>query len=205
MKKYTVYQITNLLDSKIYIGKHETYNLCDGYMGSGKHLKRAQSKHGLDNFKKEILYIFDTEQEMNAKEAELVTEEFCLREDTYNICPGGKGGWGYINKNCENSFKGRSHTKETLEKMSVSKRNKPVSQSTRQKLSKIMKNRVGESNNFFNKNHSEEARQQISKSKQNKVTAFDLESKLKITVESSVFHSSSNLIGIRKAKKLGLI
>ncbi len=97
MKKYTIYEITNKIDGKIYIGKHETANINDGYMGSGKVLKNAQSKHGIENFVKEILYVFETEEEMNTKEAELVTEGFCLREDTYNLCPGGKGGWGYIN------------------------------------------------------------------------------------------------------------
>ena len=99
MKYYTVYKITNLLDGRIYIGKHETYNLNDSYMGSGKDISIDKKKYGLENFKKEILFIFDSEEEMNQKEAELVTEDFCLREDTYNICPGGKGGWGYINQN----------------------------------------------------------------------------------------------------------
>ena len=80
-----------------YIGKHQTKDLTDGYMGSGKQLKRAQVKHGIENFKKEILFQFDNEDEMNAKEAELVTEEFCLRKDVYNLCPGGRGGFGYIN------------------------------------------------------------------------------------------------------------
>ena len=94
---YTIYKITNLLDGKIYIGKHQTQDLNDGYMGSGKHLKRAQAKHGIENFKKEILFQFDNEAEMNAKESELVTKEFCLQENTYNLCPGGKGGWGYLN------------------------------------------------------------------------------------------------------------
>ena len=95
--KYTIYKITNKVNGKIYIGKHQTTDINDGYMGSGKMLQSAQSKYGLENFVKEILHIFDTEEEMNAKEAELVTEEFCLREDTYNICIGGQGGFSYIN------------------------------------------------------------------------------------------------------------
>ena len=94
---YTIYQITNTLDGKIYIGKHQTRKLDDGYMGSGKLIKRAVAKHGVENFRKEILFQFHTEAEMNAKEAELVTEEFCSRSDTYNLCPGGRGGFGYIN------------------------------------------------------------------------------------------------------------
>ena len=98
---YTIYQISNLIDGKIYIGKHQTKDLDDDYMGSGKHSSRAIAKHGIENFKKEILFKFDNEADMNAKEAELVTEEFCLREDTYNLCPGGNGGFGYINSNSE--------------------------------------------------------------------------------------------------------
>jgi hypothetical protein len=98
---YTIYKITNTKDGKEYIGKHQTKDLDDGYMGSGKHLKRAIEKYGVENFRKEILHVFDTEDEMNAKEAKIVTEEYCARDDTYNLCPGGHGGWGYINGNKE--------------------------------------------------------------------------------------------------------
>lgn len=94
---YTIYKITNLINNKIYIGKHQTNNLDDDYLGSGKMLQRALKKYGKENFKREILFTFSSEQEMNQKEAELVTEDFCAREDTYNICPGGQGGWGYVN------------------------------------------------------------------------------------------------------------
>lgn len=95
---YTIYKITNTINGKTYIGKHQTSNLQDGYMGSGKLLKRAIRKYGLDKFTKEILHVFDNEADMDAKEKELVTEEYCNQEDTYNICEGGQGGWSYINR-----------------------------------------------------------------------------------------------------------
>lgn len=92
---FTVYKVTNILNNKFYIGKHQTTDLNDGYMGSGKLLKRAIAKYGIENFKKEILFVFDNEADMNNKEKELVT----ICEQSYNLCPGGNGGFGYINKN----------------------------------------------------------------------------------------------------------
>ena len=92
---YIIYKTTNLLNGKYYIGKHQTKDLDDGYMGSGKYLKRAINQYGLDNFHKEILHVFDNESDMNNKEKELVF----LSEMSYNLCLGGKGGFGYINDN----------------------------------------------------------------------------------------------------------
>lgn len=91
---YTIYKITNKINDKFYIGKHQTKNLNDGYMGSGKLLKRALEKYGIENFSKEILFIFDTEEEMNAKEKELIV----ISENSYNLCEGGQGGFSYINR-----------------------------------------------------------------------------------------------------------
>lgn len=96
---YYLYQITCLVNNKIYVGVHKTHDLNDGYMGSGKVIKAAFAKHGANNFTKVILETFDTSEAMYAREKEVVTDEFLAREDTYNLRRGGTGGFDYINKN----------------------------------------------------------------------------------------------------------
>lgn len=108
---YTIYQITNLINGKLYIGKHQTEQLNDSYYGSGLLIKASLKKYGKNNFKKEILYIFDTEEEMNKKEKELINENFVSRPDTYNIGIGGEGG---------PNFRGRQHTDKTKHQISLS-------------------------------------------------------------------------------------
>lgn len=89
--KHLVYKITNNVNSKIYIGVHSTEDINDSYMGSGVNIKKSIAKHGIENFSKDILFIFDSYEEMMAKEAELVDEAFVLRTDTYNAALGGLG------------------------------------------------------------------------------------------------------------------
>jgi hypothetical protein len=102
---YTVYKTTNQINGKFYIGTHKTIDLNDAYMGSGTLLKRAIQKHGLENFKKEVLYLFDNPDEMFAKEAEIVTEDFLSEENTYNLKIGGFGGWDFNNQKSPSRLK----------------------------------------------------------------------------------------------------
>lgn len=90
---FIVYKTTHIASGKIYIGAHQTKKLDDGYQGSGNILKHAIKKHGRAAFQTEHLFVFDNQQEMFDKEAELVTQEFVNRKDTYNLLPGGVGGW----------------------------------------------------------------------------------------------------------------
>jgi hypothetical protein len=136
---YTIYKITNQLNGKCYVGKHQTNNLNDGYMGSGKLIKRAIAKYGIENFSKEMLYVFQTEDEMNEKEAEIVTEEFC--KTSYNLCKGGQGGFGFINRNGLN-LKGQPNPQNF--KYGIDKKLRMIEKGTwvrhQMKLKTLMKN-----------------------------------------------------------------
>lgn len=101
-KHYLIYQITNLVNGKIYIGKHETFNIEDNYFGSGNLIVAAINKHGLENFEFKILIDLKSREEMNLLEKMVVTEDFCKRDDVYNIKIGGDGGWDEVNRQCRN-------------------------------------------------------------------------------------------------------
>ena len=89
---YYLYEIRNKLNGKKYVGVHKTDDMNDGYMGSGKVLKLAVQKHGIENFEKIILEMFEDDESMFAREKEVVTEEFLARDDVYNLRRGGYGG-----------------------------------------------------------------------------------------------------------------
>lgn len=176
---YTIYKITNTINNKIYIGKHQTTNTMDNYMGSGKVLLSAIAKYGVHNFKKEIIHVYETEEEMNQKEAEIVTEEFCRRGDTYNLAPGGKGGFGFINDSdlrngTEKTMSNpdyKAHFVDCLKRGKETQKrlmeeNGEWAEKYRAKQSLAMKRRIELSGNpFSGKSHSEETLQKLRKPK----------------------------------------
>jgi hypothetical protein len=129
---YTIYKTTNLINKKFYIGKHQTNNPQDNYLGSGKALLDAILKYGKENFKKEVLFEYDNEASMNQKEKEIITEEFVNRPDTYNIGIGGEGG---------PHFKGKTHTKDVIERIRKKLTGHPSLVEYGRKIGKLSKGR----------------------------------------------------------------
>ena len=90
-KYHYFYKITNNINGHFYYGVHNTDNLDDGYMGSGKRLHYAYKKYGIENFTKEILKFFDTSEEAFEYEFNTVNEELIRDSNCYNIKCGGDG------------------------------------------------------------------------------------------------------------------
>ncbi len=89
-KKYHfVYKTTCLVNGFIYIGVRSTNEIEDGYLGSGQTFVKAKKLYGKHNFKREILEFFNSRDEAEDREEELVDREFLKRKDVYNKIPGG--------------------------------------------------------------------------------------------------------------------
>lgn len=118
---YLIYKTTNIINNKFYIGLHITNNIDDNYLGSGTILKKAIKKYGTENFKKDIIFIFDNKKEMIDKEIELVNDNFINRKDTYNLS---KGGFGLSTLSDESRKIAIEKIKKSLSKLDLSIRSK---------------------------------------------------------------------------------
>ena len=90
-----LYKITNLLDNRYYIGVHSLSKkrkatpLTDNYWGSGTLIRLIIKELGKKNFKKEILFVGETREEVLKKEAEMVSLETLNDPLNYNLALGG--------------------------------------------------------------------------------------------------------------------
>jgi hypothetical protein len=91
-KYHFVYITTNTINNKKYIGVHNTNDINDGYIGSGKLLQKAVEKYGKESFVREIIKFFDTKEEAFEFERFFVNEQIVNDEQYYNLVHGGKGG-----------------------------------------------------------------------------------------------------------------
>jgi hypothetical protein len=88
-----LYKTTCLITNRYYIGMHSTYNLEDGYMGSGKRLRRSIRKYGVENHVKEILEFFENRDLLIEAEKKSITPEMLKDKNCMNLMAGGEGGF----------------------------------------------------------------------------------------------------------------
>lgn len=159
-----IFKTTNKIDGKIYIGK--AINKSEFYLGSGKLLKFAVSKYGIENFLRETIDIAETRAELAEKEIFWIN--FYKARDRkigYNITKGGEG------------FNG-PHSKETREKISKISRQLALDPEHGKKISKALLGKKhtaerrrneslakqGEKHPCYGKHHSEETKRRNSES-----------------------------------------
>jgi group I intron endonuclease len=141
---YYLYEVTNLVNGKTYIGQHITDDLEDGYLGSGKALKSAIKKYGRENFERQILLFVRNQQALNILEMMAVTPEFCARKDNYNLKEGGNSGrpnpeirekMRQKKLGANNPNYGKPKTEEWIAKVREANKGKKRSQEARLKIS----------------------------------------------------------------------
>jgi hypothetical protein len=162
-----LYKTTCLITGRYYIGMHSTSNLEDGYMGSGKRLRRSLRKYGIDNHKKEILGFFESRELLIEAEKRVITDDMITDNNCMNMMSGGTGGFvsfeacskggkiiGIKNQNVYSEIGKKGGFANNLKngvnynfKNSKRFKNKKHSEETKQKMRKT-KN-VGESNSQY--------------------------------------------------------
>lgn len=125
-KYYHIYKIINLINHKIYIGRHYG-KIEDKYSGSGLLLNKAYKKYGKNNFKKELIEINNNLLENKNREKFWIKELNSFQPNGYNINEGGDGGDNITNnpnydkicKNISESVKRRNSDPEYRKKQSI--------------------------------------------------------------------------------------
>jgi hypothetical protein len=136
---WILYQTTNLLNFKIYVGVHKVADTPRSrqYLGSGDRLRAAIKKYGTKNFARKTLAEFSSCEDVYKAEAELVNQAFVDREDTYNICLGGRGGVNFTKEmkaKLSKSHKGKTHDAEAKAKIGAFNKGKVTPETTREKM-----------------------------------------------------------------------
>jgi group I intron endonuclease len=141
---FYVYVITNKINGKKYIGMsiNKKPSFIVSYYGSGKLIKQAIKRYGIENFDKEIIKTFDTEKETRDYERMLIEKEDAINSNLYyNLCCGGYGGGvkGHMvsedtKRLISEKLKGHVHTDETKIKISNAKKGRKRSESEIEKF-----------------------------------------------------------------------
>jgi group I intron endonuclease len=181
-----IYKTTNLINGKIYIGKHNGKN--EKYLGSGRNLILAIKKYGKENFIREIIEDnIDNLEILNEREVYWINFYDSRNPNIgYNVSKGGAGDTfpseeskiknSISNFGEKNGFFGKHHTEENKKIMSELKKGKPLKEEHKLNIGKAIKGRkdseetlikksnrmIGKNNPMFGKPWSQESKEKVS-------------------------------------------
>lgn len=141
------YRITNKINGKYYLGvrSYSGDPEKDYYMGSGPVIRAAIRKYGKQNFTREVIKLFSSQEEAYNYEREHVTLKEVLDPQCYNVQLGGLGGTRgavFLQKG-EKVVRVLPEMREQLEKQGFVQYRKQHSEST---LDKMRKSHLGKRN-----------------------------------------------------------
>ncbi len=159
---FFVYQTTNLLNGKVYVGVHRTININDGYLGSGKRMLYAIKKYGRQNFIREILYLAVSKEDAEYQERLIVNPVFLIRNDVYNLAIGGKNCEPYPRTE-EQKIQARENLRKAAAKhLDLLKNNQEYRVSYVNKASRAQKLKIQiHGNSFKGKKHTAESKAKV--------------------------------------------
>ena len=169
---YYIYLILNKVNGKTYVGQRKSSKEWnnDSYMGSGKLLKLAKKKHGIENFEKFLIQYCYSKEETDKAEKFWITEYRNRGKAEYNIADGGQGYYA-IGEN--HPMYGKHHSEESKARCRESVLKTFEINNTRQKLSEMRRgipkseeHKVAISNALRGKPLSEEHRQHCREAQQ---------------------------------------
>jgi group I intron endonuclease len=125
--KMYLYQITNLINGKIYIGKTNniTKRWSNHRCGNSPNMviAKAIQKYGKENFKFEILYRNISIDEIDELEIQTIKDKNCRVPNGYNVAKGGQGGTGVSKHGADNA---NAHLTEQEAQYILDHRNIPM-------------------------------------------------------------------------------
>ncbi len=157
--KWYIYEITNNINGKTYIGQH--LDRGDNYWGSGTNIRRAIEKYGVENFSKRIILDnIHTQKDADKYELCAIRIQKLVGKAEYNIIDD-KYTPKHIFPNGCLPMLGKHHTEETKRKIGE---HQPKNKNNGKALSETRKNQYWASKGMLGKHLSQSSKEQLSKS-----------------------------------------